>query len=301
MKRTQLPFFPALMVSAFLVAVFALLLALAAPGARASGTFRDGTPHPEGTGTHQVEGTETAHPEGTETEHPEATETEHPHATETEHPHATETAHPEATHTPGPQASRTPEASHTPGASDSRVFAPTGQRVSGQFLHYWDTRGGLTQQGYPISAPLQEKSDLNGQTYTVQYFERAVFEQHPENAAPFNVLLAQLGTFRYRQRYPQGAPSQVANTSAGSVLFRETNHRLGGAFLTYWQGHGGLAQQGFPISEEFTEVSPLDGKAYRVQYFERAVFEAHPENAGTPFTVLLSQLGTFQYQAKHGR
>jgi len=36
-----------------------------------------------------------------------------------------------------------------------------------------------------------------------------------------------------------------------------------------------------------------------VQYFERAVFELHPENAGTPFEVLLSQLGTFQAKNKY--
>jgi C-terminal processing protease CtpA/Prc len=36
-----------------------------------------------------------------------------------------------------------------------------------------------------------------------------------------------------------------------------------------------------------------------VQYFERAVFEMHPENVGTPYEVLLSQLGRFQYQARH--
>ncbi len=46
-------------------------------------------------------------------------------------------------------------------------------------------------------------------------------------------------------------------------------------------------------------MSPTDGKSYTVQYFERAVFERHPENAGTPFAVLLSQLGTFQYAARH--
>ena len=175
------------------------------------------------------------------------------------------------------------------------------QRVAGLFLKYWDTNGALAQQGYPISPLMQEKSALNGQTYTVQYFERAVFEMHPENKAPFDVLLSQLGTFRYQQRYPQGAPGQVANTSAGSVLFPQTQHRVGGAFLTYWQQHGGLAQQGYPISEEFTEVSPLNGQSYRVQYFERAVFEWHPENAGTPYQVLLSQLGTFQYKAKYGK
>jgi branched-chain amino acid transport system substrate-binding protein len=74
---------------------------------------------------------------------------------------------------------------------------------------------------------------------------------------------------------------------------------LGGKFRTYWENHGGLAQQGFPISNEFTEKSLLDGKSYTVQYFERAVFELHPENAGTPYEVLLTQLGTYQYKRKH--
>ena len=65
------------------------------------------------------------------------------------------------------------------------------------------------QQGYPLSDEFQEKSDLNGQTYTVQYFERAVFELHPENQAPYNILLSLLGDFRYRQKYPNGAPGQA--------------------------------------------------------------------------------------------
>jgi hypothetical protein len=34
----------------------------------------------------------------------------------------------------------------------------------------------------------------------VQYFERAVFEHHPENAAPNDVLLSLLGTLRYEQK-----------------------------------------------------------------------------------------------------
>ena len=66
-------------------------------------------------------------------------------------------------------------------------------------------------------------------------------------------------------------------------------------FRAYWESHGGLAQQGYPISDEFTEVSALNGKPYTVQYFERAVFEAPPENQA-PYDVLLSQLGTFRYQ-----
>ena len=33
-----------------------------------------------------------------------------------------------------------------------RTFPETGQTVQGTFLTYWDTHGGLAQQGYPISA-----------------------------------------------------------------------------------------------------------------------------------------------------
>jgi pimeloyl-ACP methyl ester carboxylesterase len=180
----------------------------------------------------------------------------------------------------------------------SRTFSETGKTVTGIFLDYWDKNGGLAQQGFPISGVMSELSDLDGKTYTVQYFERAVFEHHPENQPPHNVLLSQLGTFQHRQKYPNAAPDQQPNSTQGSTLFQETGKRVGGKFLDYWKSHGGLAQQGFPISEEFSEKSDLDGKTYTVQYFERAVFEMHPENA-PPFDVLLSQLGTFQYRAKY--
>jgi hypothetical protein len=133
----------------------------------------------------------------------------------------------------------------------------------------------------------------------VQYFERAVFELHPELTTVNKVLLSLLGNFLYQQKYPSGAPGQQANTSLGSVLYPQTGKRLGGRFKTYWDTHGGLAQQGYPISDEFQEKSDLDGKTYVVQYFERAVFEYHPENAGTAYEVLLSQLGTYRYKAKY--
>jgi plastocyanin len=182
--------------------------------------------------------------------------------------------------------------------SDSRTFPETGKTVEGRFLAYWDEHGGLAQQGFPISSEMQERSDTDGKTYTVQYFERAVFELHPENRPPNDVLLSLLGNFLYKQKYANGAPNQQPNNSAGSVLFRETGKRLGGVFLDYWQSHGALPQQGFPISDEFMERSDLDGKTYRVQYFERAVFELHPENQ-PPYNVLLSQLGTFQHRARY--
>jgi hypothetical protein len=272
---------------------------------------------------------------------------------------------------------------------------------------------------------MQEVSETDGKAYRVQYFERAVFELHPENQAPNDVLLSLLGVFRYKERYPSGriggvtseaqpgscrathddsdndpgvgfAPEAPERQVVGSglvltgrvlssrdcapvagaklemrpemnnshpddqratlytdasgryrfesdfpehihmrvaahgfkriitnayhtapgksvdsfdvvlapdpscELFSETGHAVCGAFLSYWNTHGGLAQQGLPISDEFMEKSDLNGKDYRVQYFERAVFELHPENA-TPYDVLLSQLGTFKYRAKYGQ
>ncbi|MEO5951463.1 MAG: multicopper oxidase domain-containing protein, partial [Chloroflexia bacterium] len=84
----------------------------------------------------------------------------------------------------------------------SHTFPETGKTVSGRFWEYWQQNGGLAQQGFPLTDEFQEKSDLDGKTYTVQYFERSVFEKHPENPKPYDVLLSQLGTFRYKEKYP---------------------------------------------------------------------------------------------------
>lgn len=105
-----------------------------------------------------------------------------------------------------------------------KQFAETGQTVCGRFLDYWNTHGGLAQQGFPISGEFTEVSDLDGKSYTVQYFERAVFEYHPENKAPYDVLLSQLGTFRLKEKYPNGAPAsnpsppQPTPTQAGNLV-----------------------------------------------------------------------------------
>jgi hypothetical protein len=181
--------------------------------------------------------------------------------------------------------------------TETRFFPATQQSVSGRFLEYWNENGGLLQQGYPISPVLEDQSPIDGKIYTVQYFERAVFEMHPENPRPNDVELSLLGVLAYRQKYPNGAPNQVPNTDPGSVSFPATGKRLGGSFLVYFYQHGGVAQQGLPISDEFQEKSSLDGKERTVQYFERAVFEWNP-SFQPPYNVLLSQLGTFAYKAR---
>src|SRR4051794_1326346 len=41
----------------------------------------------------------------------------------------------------------------------------------------------------------------------------------------------------------------------GSRAFPETGKTITGLFLDYWNSHGALAQQGYPISDLMTEVS----------------------------------------------
>lgn len=82
-----------------------------------------------------------------------------------------------------------PPVAAKPGA---RFFTETGHNLEGSFLAYWNANGGLTQFGFPISEEFNEKLE-DGKTYTVQYFERARFEHHPENKSPYDVLLGQFG------------------------------------------------------------------------------------------------------------
>jgi hypothetical protein len=82
-----------------------------------------------------------------------------------------------------------PPVTAQPGA---RFFSETGHNLAGSFLAYWTANGGLPQFGYPISEEFVETLE-DGKPYTVQYFERARFEHHPENQPPYDVLLGQFG------------------------------------------------------------------------------------------------------------
>src|SRR5205807_1418890 len=80
-------------------------------------------------------------------------------------------------------------------------FAQTRHNLGGGFLDYWRAHGGLPPFGYPISEELAEVSPTDGKTYTVQYFERARFEYHPEYAGtPHEVLLGLLGVSVLRDK-----------------------------------------------------------------------------------------------------
>lgn len=63
-----------------------------------------------------------------------------------------------------------------------RFFAETSHGVGGKFLDYWDTHGGLDVFGYPLSEEIVEILPETKQYHTVQYFQRARLELHPQHA-----------------------------------------------------------------------------------------------------------------------
>jgi hypothetical protein len=90
-------------------------------------------------------------------------------------------------------------------AANCMYFAQTSHSLCEPFLSYWRSHGleldgtpgfsvdeNLALFGMPLSEPQPEVLS-DGQEYTVQWFERARFEHHPENDPPYDVLLGLLG------------------------------------------------------------------------------------------------------------
>ncbi len=172
--------------------------------------------------------------------------------------------------------------------------------VTGRIALFWEQQGGLPVFGYPIGREQQEPAAAG--PLTVQLFERARLELHPENQPPYDVLLGRLGADALASQgrdwpaFPKGAPS-------APHYFAQTGHAIAPEFWDYWSRHGlefdgrrgtaiaeSLALFGMPLSEARIETNPTDGKPYLTQWFERARFEYHSENASTGDTVLLGLL-----------
>lgn len=167
-------------------------------------------------------------------------------------------------------------------------FPATGHNLGAHFKAFWEQRGALATFGYPLSEEFEEAGR------PTQYFERAVLIYFSEHAnTPYEVQLAQLGRAALAGRPNPGAELPVVPfpPAEDGYYFPETGHSVHFAFLRQWRQGGGLAIYGYPLTEEFTEVSSADGRPYTVQYFERARFEFHPELRGTPYEVQLGLLG----------
>jgi sortase (surface protein transpeptidase) len=182
---------------------------------------------------------------------------------------------------------------------DRRCFRETGYCIAGPIHSFWERNGGLPVFGFPITP--QQIETIEGRPVELQWFERNRLELHPENQAPYDVLIGRMGEERlHRQRLDW--KRLVVEPAAPECRAFETGHAVCGEFLAAWRASGlnmdgdpsisepeSLALFGLPLSSPRQERLS-DGRTYTVQWFERARFELHPENA-PPYNVLFGLLG----------
>ncbi|HMQ32205.1 MAG TPA: cellulase family glycosylhydrolase [Chloroflexaceae bacterium] len=165
--------------------------------------------------------------------------------------------------------------------------------IDGAIGAFWQAQGGLPVFGYPLGPARQEG------TVTSQPFERARLEHHPENAPPYDILLGRLGADALAARGEPPAAPEIPRP--GCRHFAETGLNVCGAFLQAYGRYGldlgrtgvapeeSLALFGLPLTAP-REERLSDGRAYLVQWFERARFEDHGP-AGVLFGLLGSEAG----------
>ncbi len=186
----------------------------------------------------------------------------------------------------------------------SQYFPATQHAAVNSFLTFWKrTPNALFVLGNPISQPFVEESFTNpGEYYRVQYFERAILEEHPENAGTQYYILGRLlGNQIVQGRAGDPAFSPVGDPGDGT-FDAATDHTLSNSpapFRSFWQKNGAISVFGRPKSEQFQEVNQADGKTYWVQYFERQRMEWHPDEPQARYRVLLGLLGNEQRDAHH--
>ena len=170
--------------------------------------------------------------------------------------------------------------------------------IDARFREYWEQNGGLPVFGFPIGPARQEVNADTGRSYLTQWFERNRFELHPENAAPYDVLLGRLGAERLGQ---QGRSWQAEGRENGArpgcLWFEQTGHNVcnqqgGLGFRRYWETHGlqdpqlnsyqrSLALFGLPVTEPRMETNAT-GDTVLTQWFERALRVASGQCRGVP-------------------
>lgn len=158
--------------------------------------------------------------------------------------------------------------------------------LGGRFLAFWEQQGAAAVFGAPITPALTQTTPDGA--FTVQYFERARFELHPENRAPYDVLLGRIGAEAFAASPPRPA---AAPTAGACQTVAGAPHQICGAFRLYWRSHGlrldnlrpfaereSIALLGLPLTPPLAEVG-ADGRATLVQWFERARLDQRPDGS----------------------
>jgi hypothetical protein len=176
-------------------------------------------------------------------------------------------------------------------AQDERCFSDQEPSISacisGRFLSFWEDNGGLAIFGYPLTDA--EFLATDDGLYLTQFFERARLELHPDQVAPYDVLLGRLGVERLSALGQNWIDAPAEFPEEGCQYWDETGFNVCGPMLEAWRSGGlelddqparsdaeRLALWGLPITTEQLEA---DGTS--VQWFERARFEQQPDGSVT--------------------
>lgn len=173
--------------------------------------------------------------------------------------------------------------------------------IEGGFLSFWEANGGLEVFGYPLT-DIRTVQTEDG-TFLAQYFERARFESHPENAPPYDVQLGRLGIELLAAQGLSVESYAVEEPIDSCQYWFETGHNVCEPLLTAWRSAGvqlddapelsdadRLALWGLPITPQV--VVPTENGILLTQWFERARIEQRPDGTLTFGRLGAELLGT---------
>lgn len=163
---------------------------------------------------------------------------------------------------------------------DSQFFPETGHYVSGEFLkEFKKASNPVLIYGYPIT----DAFSYPGEKIQYQYFEKALLQFDPDKSPGLQVTSLPLGNWLY----PSDPAPTFTPISSGCQEFPDSGlpFSVCYAFLDFFEEQGGISQFGYPISNFENRQGLI------VQYFQKALFEWHPE-IPSGNRVILSNLGS---------
>ncbi len=167
-----------------------------------------------------------------------------------------------------------------PSAPGSFTFPLTNHTVSGVWLQYLQAHGDVDILGYPRSEVICDPVT----SQTVQYFQRAVLEYHPENAVPYQIERRLIVNALYGTT-PDPAVNSANPPPGDSFYFTQTGHFVANVapdgsptyFKQFFDAHGKESTFGYPV-EEPKQRTGTDGVVRWTQHFQAGIMEYHQEN-----------------------
>ena len=136
----------------------------------------------------------------------------------------------------------------------------------------------------------------------MQYTERGRLEQPILKDGSLGMpQLGRIGAeyLGQQQPYPAVVLPVAPPTDPSVQYFVETRHTLQGVFAEYFAANGGLAQNGYPLTEPFIETYADYPYPVTVQYFERVRMEYHGDPADPLYgQMTLGRIGAAVYAEK---